>query len=253
MAPQTSITEGGIREVRPEALPKFGGQQPGAMPAPGAAPGAEPGSLEGRVTSVEKPKPLPADVAGKLAMAESGMVDLTNAINLYAPVDEATGKRGISEANVLGGQRVLGMDGLPLVGQGRQAFQSMTRGIETIIRIASGAAVPETEMQRYIGMFIPSPLDDDATAMAKLTAAERWMSGMRNNLALGRSDMSLEEIANLAGAPATTAPAASDATPAGAADPTAARKQELMNLNLDAITDPAELQRILDEMNSLGM
>lgn len=46
--------------------------------------------------------------------------------------------------------------------------QQMRRGIEAALRIASGAAVPESEVDRYEGMYIPSWYDNKDVAKQKI-------------------------------------------------------------------------------------
>lgn len=50
--------------------------------------------------------------------------------------------------------------------------QNMVRSIEAALRIASGAAVPETEVNRYASMYIPTPYDNKDVARQKLDALQ---------------------------------------------------------------------------------
>lgn len=50
--------------------------------------------------------------------------------------------------------------------------QNMVRSIEAALRIASGAAVPESEVKRYADMYIPTPYDNKDVAKQKLDSLQ---------------------------------------------------------------------------------
>ena len=53
----------------------------------------------------------------------------------------------------------------------------MRRTIEVLLRLRTGAAAPETEVQSYLDQFMPSPFDTQTQAKAKLDAAKTFFAG----------------------------------------------------------------------------
>jgi hypothetical protein len=53
----------------------------------------------------------------------------------------------------------------------------------------TGAAAPDSEVARYMGMFFPSPADDDATKLNKLQRAQSWVNGILEQLRVGRPQL----------------------------------------------------------------
>lgn len=82
----------------------------------------------------------------------------------------------VNRDNVLGMQSFLGFEGMP-GSKGREVRQQMKVGIEAKIRADSGAAVPESEVNRYMAMYSPSPLDSDAMIKNKVATLNDYLTG----------------------------------------------------------------------------
>lgn len=120
--------------------------------------------------------------ATKFTALQEGAKDIQSAIDTLAPGGN------VSELGVTSGQSFMGIEGIPFTA-GRQSRQQMQRGIEAILRAMTGAAAPESEVQRYMGMFFPSPTDSDASAKEKLNAAKAWVDGITNLMKTGRPQL----------------------------------------------------------------
>lgn len=158
----------------------LGAQQPQAPQLPGLETFQVPGGAT--VTSSPGGVKLTAEESTKVTAMQEGVKDVEAAIGLLAPSGE------IDESAVAAGQSMLGVQGMPFTG-GRDARQKMQRGIESILRAMTGAAAPESEVDRYMGMFFPSPLDSDAVALDKLNKAKSWLQGTLNQIAVGRPQL----------------------------------------------------------------
>jgi hypothetical protein len=134
------------------------------------------------ITSTAGGAKMSPEEATKYTALDEGSRDIENAIGVLAP----EGK--VNEMGVVSGQSFLGAGGVPFT-EGRQARQQMQRGIEAILRAMTGAAAPESEVDRYMGMFFPSPTDSDAAAVEKLETARRWVDGIKGQMRVGRPQL----------------------------------------------------------------
>jgi hypothetical protein len=66
-----------------------------------------------------------------------------------------------------------GAAGVPLT-QGREANQAIRRAVEIILRLRTGAAAPDAEVDNYAKMFAPSALDNDAGAATKMQRLKQF-------------------------------------------------------------------------------
>ena len=118
-------------------------------------------------------KGMAGEAAGKLGMVQSGLSDLKLAKDILMPGGKVNKKR-IFEMAMPGG-------GLPK-SEGREAKAYLLNAMEGKIRIESGAAVPDQEMERLALRFMPSLLDSDKLVKAKLNRLEGYLNGVVEKL-----------------------------------------------------------------------
>jgi len=78
-----------------------------------------------------------------------------------------------------------GAMGLPF-SDGRLARERIKLSVESTLRLITGAAAPESEVERYTEMFTPSTMDSDEAARTKIQALERFIQDASAGLAEGR-------------------------------------------------------------------
>lgn len=84
---------------------------------------------------------------------------------------------------------------------GRLARQRIRLAVEASLRLTSGAAVPESEVERYTDMFTPSVMDDDQTAAQKMDSLTNFVRQSQANIATGRGRPSAQGPSAPASAP----------------------------------------------------
>jgi hypothetical protein len=67
-----------------------------------------------------------------------------------------------------------------------EAKRQVRAGVESALRVMSGAAVPETEVERYSDLFMPRLDDSPATKQKKLNELEAFMSSASAGMKKGR-------------------------------------------------------------------
>jgi hypothetical protein len=77
--------------------------------------------------------------------------------------------------------------------KGREIKQAVKRTIEQALRIATGAAAPDSEVASYMGMYAPQVGDDKAMIAAKFKALEEFAEGTRNKFNIGRSPQAISQ------------------------------------------------------------
>jgi hypothetical protein len=127
---------------------------------------------------------LPSDVAGKVGMMRVAVANMPRIRDIFLGAegdkDPKTGKKPRKGANV-------GMvDYYATAGEIGEGIRLTTGAIESVLRAASGAAVPEQEVSRYQGLFMPSPYDTEVTKQRKLDALENWIGTMLATIQEGR-------------------------------------------------------------------
>lgn len=101
-------------------------------------------------------KPLPFEQASKLAALKNAYQQVESIGNgLFTPAGEY--KRGTAALSYV--------PGTPEAKYEKQAYQA----VEAWLRAMSGAAVPESEVKRYMDAYMPRPWDDPAVARDKLS------------------------------------------------------------------------------------
>ncbi|MHB1060220.1 MAG: hypothetical protein ACYC0F_20350, partial [Rhodanobacter sp.] len=83
----------------------------------------------------------------------------------------------VNRQTVLGMQKIGPVEGVPGT-EGRIARQAMKRSIEVKVRTDSGAAVPESEVSRYMDMYSPSVFDSDISIKEKQQALSDYFNGV---------------------------------------------------------------------------
>ncbi len=108
---------------------------------------------------------LSGELAGKVGGLEQALEqDIPFAIkNLFKDGDL---DKGDFQESVLM-QRAPFSDG---VGVTREVRQAVSRALGAVLRMESGAAVPETELERYMQQYMPSIVDSNQAARAKILA-----------------------------------------------------------------------------------
>ena len=76
---------------------------------------------------------------------------------------------------------------LPLVGgKTKTAFDAIRRVLEVLLRLRTGAAAPDTEVDNYYSMYAPGPLDSAENAKIKFKSLGNFFTNIQNLLAQGR-------------------------------------------------------------------
>lgn len=122
---------------------------------PAAQPGAPPPG-QPRVTTGDPTKPMEADRAVRVTNMQQAMRDAKTARDLFFP----DGKYN----RALAGQA---MANIPL-SKGRDANQAIRRAVEVLLRLRTGAAAPQNEVDSYAAMFSPSIFDSEEGAKRKM-------------------------------------------------------------------------------------
>jgi hypothetical protein len=113
-------------------------------------------------------KPVSGPAATIQSMAPGALADLSQiGASLIDPQSGAVNRQLLATMNVPGlGMAVPGTGGAQL----RSAFEG---ALDTMIRIRTGAAASESEMENQRKTYMPSPLDDDAMVADKLARFDR--------------------------------------------------------------------------------
>lgn len=129
---------------------------------------------------------LPADTAGKVGMMRSAISNMEPLRNIF--LGEADPKLGVDEQgrSKRKGTEINMFDSAFAVGDTGEAQRLGIQAVESVLRAASGAAVPEIEVQRYGRLFVPGYWDSDKTKARKLDGLERWIGNMLDAIQSGR-------------------------------------------------------------------
>jgi hypothetical protein len=120
------------------------------------------------------------EAAGKVAGLIASVPDLQSANSILME----NGKPNYAE--IAKAQAALGVEGVPW-SKGRDARQAMQRVITNKLRVESGAAVPDTEVERYMDMFMPKPWDSPQAIKGKMLALARWQKSVLLRIDKGAS------------------------------------------------------------------
>lgn len=137
-------------------------------------PGMTPNQLRAQGYEIAEKEKTP-DVAGKIATTEAALKSYDEYKKLI--IDPKTGKvnqRNVLTMNAPGG-------GFPK-SEGRRAYNLFIEGLDAKIRAMTGAAITKEEVPFYERMFMPSPFDDDQTAMSKVQRYEGFLKSYLREL-----------------------------------------------------------------------
>lgn len=103
---------------------------------------------------------LPADMAGKAAALQSTAKNLEGIRDFFFPDGQfnRTGAAAVAGGSV----------GQLLDGRSGEVSTKIAGAIDTMIRLRTGAAATKDEIDSYMKMYVPGPMDNTATARAKL-------------------------------------------------------------------------------------
>lgn len=126
---------------------------------------------------------IPAEVAGRIAMMDTAAKELPNAKKVLLGEREGF-LYGRSWYGAGPGASVESKFEFGDVGRAKRAVRV---AIEGALRAMTGAAAPETEVQRYEDLFLPVPNDNPQTAAQKLQLLDDFMSAAKKTVTQGRS------------------------------------------------------------------
>jgi hypothetical protein len=139
-------------------------QVPKAGGAPQIVPGVVPQS------ALKDPDGQTPENAGKVAMAQQAITS----------VDEFRGRvfteDGRLKRGVLAAMMTPGAAGMPGNEDARIAYSAIRNAVEAKLRMETGAAATEPEVQRTINRFMPTPFDTKASADFKLGELQKFFS-----------------------------------------------------------------------------
>ena len=113
-------------------------------------------------------KSIPKEAAQGMVDAKGGMADMNIAYKIFFPAGKYNSN--IAAFGVAGDTAVglVSRFGSRAAENTRTAKQAMSRSIELLLRARSGAAVPDSEVKKYVDIYSPSVLDNAVQAKAKL-------------------------------------------------------------------------------------
>lgn len=187
--------QAGFQQIQRPPLPAFG--RSSRQPTPQAALPAPPSATVTPLTE-RQPRPLPFSDAAKLAATRQAL-DTFRGVKAKILNKDGTPNRAI----------ILQMDANIPFTQGRQIRQELADAYEARIRSESGAAVPQSEIERMERRLTPTSLDSDDGVRSKLDRAEAFFEGTLQLFDIGRDILSDDTEKKIRGA----------ATEAGPADP----------------------------------
>lgn len=139
-------------------------QQPKAGGAPQIVPGVRPPS------ALKDPDGQTPENAGKVAMAQQAITSVDE-FRTRVFTEDGRLKRG-----VLAAMMTPGAAGMPGNEDARIAYSAIRNAVEAKLRMETGAAATEPEVQRTINRFMPTPFDTKASADFKLGELQKFFS-----------------------------------------------------------------------------
>jgi len=152
-------------------------------------------------------KPIPAEVAGKVALIQTAMKGLGSATDVLTK--DWSMWQGVQ--SLMAGQSTVDLS--TLTGEVGRATRQVSTAIESALRAMTGAAAPPAELAQYTRLFLPGAMDDANSAKQKLQNLTEYLSKFEQNALVGRGDtkaMTLEAagdvLRRLSGGAATRDP-----------------------------------------------
>ena len=118
---------------------------------------------------------LSAESAGKVALIKQGEQDINRFKNLITNSDGSFNRKKLVSMDV-----PFGLAG------GRQENSVLFNAISARLRLESGAAVPEKEVQRALKTFAPNALDSDDTINSKINRMNEFFVTAKEEMGQGR-------------------------------------------------------------------
>jgi len=115
-----------------------------------------------------------AESAGKIALIKQGLGDVE------AFEKQIRSKDGSFDRAKITGLRVYGRP------NARDEYSKLNNSLNARLRLESGAAVPEAEVERAFETFAPNPLDSDATIQSKLARQKEFFLSAEKEIGQGR-------------------------------------------------------------------
>jgi hypothetical protein len=104
--------------------------------------------------------------AGKIQLAQTGLDAFDEAMGIIFTPDGQIDWTSLANSAA----------GTPKT-KGRNLRGLMKNSIDGIVRAATGAALNPSELDYYVEVYVPSPLDDQKTVTSKLTRLEGFLNG----------------------------------------------------------------------------
>lgn len=124
---------------------------------------------------------ISSEVAGKIALMDAASPGVKDARKIFTQPWGVTETAQSAAAN------------LPIVGDLSMvsgdigiAQRNVRAAVEATLRVMTGAAAPEPEVQRYLQMFMPNSRDTQASANQKLNLLEDFMANAKKTVTQGR-------------------------------------------------------------------
>lgn len=130
------------------------------IPIPKAQPG-------GPSIFTEPPKGQSALEAGKMQGAQSGLDAFTKLQGLIYKDDGKVNYKNLGTAV---------MGGVPWT-VGREINGLSKRAVDSIVRAATGATMPESEWKNFVSMYIPTGIDNEQTVNTKMAGMVEYLNG----------------------------------------------------------------------------
>lgn len=124
---------------------------------------------------------IAGEAAGKMALAQSGIQGVQGARGIFLNEDGSVNRTAVFQANAN-----VGDVNLAPGSQGRSARQQIRLAIEGALRLATGAAAPDSEVVRYESMFLPSIADTKDDVSRKMNMLEDFLKNTTKYISQGR-------------------------------------------------------------------
>jgi hypothetical protein len=118
---------------------------------------------------------LPTDAAAKKAMLDQSEQAMRDAAKVFFKEDGSLDRTALTTGSM----------GIPL-SDGRMARSRVRLAVEAALRAQTGAAAPESEVERYTDMYTPSTMDSDEAGRMKFNSLAQFIQATSSNLDLGR-------------------------------------------------------------------
>ena len=130
-----------------------------------------------------------AEAAGKVALIKQGEKDIGRFRNLI--MDEDGDFDRLKLAALVDIPLIPGIDKGTL--GAREEYSTLFNAINARLRLESGAAVPESEVERALRAFLPNPFDSQKTIKSKIDRMEEFFTSAKKEIGQGRGATPLSQ------------------------------------------------------------